>query len=230
MTQKLLVIIFCTVLSSCAARRVHLFTEAMSTEEISTLSQVLTDNNYEVLLNSLPIPEGMVCAAIIYSASHRKPKDIEALRDLLDRQGLSVDLEAVSQGNHFYTGENVGLYPKRYEPGRARHMTLAEKEFFGECPEVDATLSLFADLTFAAQFFVWDAAKQVETVSVEKGVWRQYREEITFAVGHAELLFSVHRISTNTDYAKIDGIKLVSAQPYEVMAGCEFVYREMDPH
>lgn len=216
------------LLSCCVTTRVHLFTEAMSEEEVSSLEQLLGDQGFEVVKNSLPIPEGMISPSIVYSPLHRNLQDVEQLRELLAENKVYVDLEPVSRSNHFYTGENVGLYPNKFVPGRKRQLTLMGKELFGECPEVDATLNLQPNLTFAAQFFTWDETSKSEAVVVQEGSWRQYQNDLMLSLSGSELQYSVSNISAKTDYAKIDGIKL-TREGHELFEACNFVYREMDP-
>lgn len=222
------VVLTVSLLSSCVTTRVHLFTEAMSEEDVSSLEQLLDDQGFEVVKNSLPIPEGMISPSIVYSPLHPNLQDVEQLRELLAENKVYVDLEPVSRSNHFYTGENVGLYPNEFVAGRKRQLTLMGKELFGECPEVDATLNLKPNLTFAAQFFTWDETSHSEVIVSQEGSWRQYQNDLVLSWFGTELLYSVSNTSANTDYAKIDGIKLIR-KGHDSFEACDFVYREMDP-
>lgn len=224
------VIIFLTVtLSACVSTRVHLFTEALTEEEIISIEALLQNDGYEVVRNSLPIPEGIVTPTILYSPLHKKPADLETLRDLLATWDWYVDLEALSQSNHYYTGQNVGLYPKAFSPDRPSQLTLGAKELFGECEEVDATLSLNPNLTFSATFFSWQEALQKETTRTKEGVWRQNNQIVTLETPNGSHRYKVRKISSTTDYAKIDGLRLTSLSPSVEMNNCNFVYQEMDP-
>ena len=224
----MVVLLAVSLLASCVTTRVHLFTEGMSEEEVASLEQLLGDQGFEVVKNSLPIPEGMISPSIVYSPLHRNLQDVEQLRELLAENEVYVDLEPVSRSNHFYTGENVGLYPTEFVSGRKRQLTLMGKELFGECPEVDATLNLKPNLTFAAQFFTWDENTQSEVIVSQEGSWRQYQNDLILSWSGNELLYAVSNISAKTDYAKIDGIKLIR-KGHDYFEACDFVYREMDP-
>jgi hypothetical protein len=215
--------------SSCATTKVHLFTEALETTEIVMINEILTANGYAVVHNSLPIPEGIEGPSLVYSPLHRNLNDVERLRDIFASAGLAFDLEPVSRGNHFYTGTNVGLYPKAFVAGRAREMSVFGKELFGECPIVDATLALNKDLTFEVKFIAWNEREQSETHRSEYGVWWQSDETVVLAFLDQEYSFNMSKFSKSTDYAKIDGLRLKSTIKIQKLEQCDFVYTEMDP-
>lgn len=215
--------------SSCTTTKVHLFTEALETNEIAAITETLNTNGYEVVHNSLPIPEGIAGPSIVYSPLHRSLDDIERLRDIFAAEGLLLDLEPVSRGNHFYTGANVGLYPKAFVADRSRKISVIGKEYFGECPIVDATLALNKDLTFEATFIGWNEKKQLETHRGEYGGWWQSDDTVVLTLSEHEYSFDIIKFSSSTDYAKIDGIRLKSTRQVKQLGMCDFVYSEMDP-
>ncbi len=227
---RLTIVVFLTLaLSACVTTRVHLFTEAMTEQEIRDVEHLLATHDYEVVRNSLPIPEGMLAPSLVYSPHHRRLSSVEDLRDLLANHNLIVDMEPITQTNHYYTGQNVGLYPNRYNPNRPSQLTLIDKELFGECPDVDATLLLRSNLTFTASFFVWDEISANEQTELREGTWRQNGDVVTLETGNKAHTYQLSNISGSSDYAKISGLMLEHSNSSTEWHACNFAYREMDP-
>jgi hypothetical protein len=214
---------------SCTSTRVHLFTDGMSDDELLRIESVLAGGGFEVVRNSLPIPEGIRSPTIVYSPDHRQLRKVEDLRELLASHDLFLNLEPISRSNHFYTAENVGLYPNAYVEGAARSLPLVGIEMFGECPDVDAFLLLRGDLTFLVEFVSWDETTNSETTRHLQGVWRRDQQTIVLSANGSDFSFEVTRFTENSDYAKIDGIKLSGFEGYRDFEDCDFAYREMDP-
>ena len=228
-TKLAVVVLLLALISSCSSTQVHLFTEGSTEEELARLDEVLSQAGYQILRNSLPVPKGVVTPTIIYSPMHGNLSQIERLRDLLYTQGIELDLEPVSRGNHFYTGINVGLYPKAFNPGRKSELSVLGLELFGECPEVDATLVLNEDLTYTAEFIGWDDSKQVETKQDVKGHWWQSDQTVYLVLASKKLPFGLSRFQDRSDYALIEGIRLDNVEESDLINRCDFVYTELDP-
>ena len=216
------------LISSCASTQVHLFTEGLSQIETTTLTESLEDQGFEVIHNSLPIPEGIVTPTILYSPLHGNLGDVERLRELLGDTGNWMELEPVSRGNHHYTGINVGVYPRAFTGGH-RQITVLGKELFGECPEDDVTLSLHRDLTFELTIYSWNETKNVEETTASTGTWWQHNDTVTLQLARTEIPLSILYLSGSTEYARVDGIKLQNLNTSKQIAGCDFVYKELDP-
>lgn len=72
-----------------AATKVHLFTQGLAADEANRLETSLERHGYHAVLNSLPVPEGIVVPTIVYSPRHKDLERVEALRDLM--AGSAID-------------------------------------------------------------------------------------------------------------------------------------------
>lgn len=201
----------------------------MNEEEVKRVERILTKGGFDVVRNSLPVPEGIQSPTIVYAPGHRDLSKVEDLRELFARNDFYLELEPAFRSNHFYTAENVGVYLNPHQAGTRRALPIVGAELFGECPEVDATLSLHGNLTFAAEFIGWDEQTQSETTNRTQGTWRQQAQSIVLSTKEVDVTFRITRFSETTDYAKIDVLKLSGSEDYQDFEDCDFSYREMDP-
>ncbi len=230
--MKLNQILLCVLvfgISSCTTTKVHLFTEGLTQDTITHLQQALDKKGYQILLNSLPVPEGIITPMIVYSPMHSDLVQVEKLRDYISILGYEVDLEPVSRGNHFYTSINVGVYLSPYVPGRKRVMSLLDKELFGNCPATNASLMLNADLTFKLESSDWDEQNRETNARTRTGKWRQSDTTVYFETGSREIAFTLSRFQKDTDYARVEGIRLRNDAENELFDRCHFSYTEMIP-
>ncbi|HIG39649.1 MAG: hypothetical protein ABGY96_21010 [bacterium] len=218
-----------TSITSCTTTKVHLFTEGLTQETITYLQASLDSEGYVTLLNSLPVPEGIITPMIVYSPMHSELAQVEQLRDFISTLGYEVDLEPVSRGNHFYTSINVGVYLSPYVPGRKRVISILGKELFGVCPSSDATLALDTDLTFALKLNLWDEQTDKTSTTTRSGKWRQSDDTVYFEIGPREISFTLSRFQKDTDYAHVEGIRLRNDSDSEFFDQCHFTYTELIP-
>tara|TARA_R110002072_G_scaffold50835_1_gene136423 strand:+ start:15805 stop:16485 length:681 start_codon:yes stop_codon:yes gene_type:complete len=217
------------LLVGCTTTRVFIFTEGLEANEAAALNSEILMAGFQVVTNTLPVPEGVARATIMYSPEHRSLKQIEKLRDLLLAIGYPTDLEPFSLGNHHYTGSNVGFYPTPYTGTETTELTIQGRELFGECPVYDATLQLNQDLTFSFDLIGFDEITHQETHDIQAGIWWQTHEAVFLSAAKREYEFRLERIKGRSDYATIDGIRLLQVGPEQLKGRCNFVYQELDP-
>ncbi|MCW8194612.1 hypothetical protein F6455_07415 [Proteobacteria bacterium 005FR1] len=215
-------------LTACSSTRVHLFTQGVEPDELIRVQSALEDEGFATELNSLRIPDVLSGPTLLYSPSHDALQEVEALGNLLMSLGYDVSLEAVARGNHFYTGENIGLYLaplQTNQPGRA---TLSGMEFNGDCPSEDAYLTFESAHRFSAEFISWDDSAAKETVKRLSGTWYRSGDSVHLQWEGNAVELSFIPLHAEREYGDVTGYRLLN--PSDRLSDCDFVFREVKPN
>jgi len=211
------------LVTACTTTQVQLFTDGMSDTEINSVTSRLSDLNVETELNALPIPDEILTPTVMYSPTHTKLSQVEDISNQLIELGYDVSLVSLSQGNHFYTSTNVGLYlkPRPYTPPEG--VSPKGKEFNGDCKANDAYLTLNENDTFTLEMIGWDETINKELATTQTGTWYRSRDSIVLSSNAGEVELSLIQTKEEFDYGTVRGIRLSNFG--EGFNGCNFVYR-----
>lgn len=251
--HRLLALTLClaVLLSACSGTRVHLYTRGMAQQDVETLQASMEEQGFHTHLVGLPIPETITVPTIVYSPLVRDMADIRRLEAVLHDAGYPVKLTVESSGNHFYTRNNVGVYPKSFtavqladaepsagggqgEPGNGGS-ALAGREFSADCANVnfEGYLLLQADGRFSLDFILWnDANENVDSTSTV-GRWTVNDQMLQLQSGGNAVPFVVTTEVRQVPRRRLSGTTMVSLEEirlYNVLKGsgafhgCDFAY------
>lgn len=212
-------------LAGCTTTQVHLFTEGVDPRELGRVQSALEAKGFDTELNPLRIPDVLSGPTLLYSSSHDEIEQVESLGNLLLSLGYDVSLEPMAKGNHFYTGENIGLYlapPQASQPGQAR---LSGMEFNGDCPDEDAYLTFESAHRFTAEFIAWDDSAQEEIVSHLAGTWYREQDSVHLQWDGNAVELSFMPLHAEREYGDVTGYRLVNHTGQ--LSDCDFVFREV---
>ena len=232
--NKLLLLLLCFLLVSCATTQVHLFTESLSEEETIEISRRLELQGYKVSLNTLPIPPGITKSTLVYSPLNKRIADIEHLLDIIsDDDYGSPEIALVGLENHFYTRNNVGLY--LFESGQ-RKQDLSESElrryaleYYGHCKTGDSTLALKPDGSLKLDGYIWEEATQKEVTFSVEGTWMVSDKKILLTLnGNSPVAFSIQPSQGKNKHEQhYKSITLLRDENTDFYDDCDFVYTVM---
>lgn len=215
-------------LTACSSTQVHLFAQGVESGELSRVQSALEAEGFATERNSLKVPEVLSGPTLLYSPAHEDLQEVEELGDLLMSLGYDVSLEPVARGNHFYTGENIGLYLAPLQANQAGRATLSGMEFNGDCPSEDAYLTFESAHRFTAEFIGWDDSAQEEIVKRVSGTWYRNGESVHLQWEGNEVELSFMPLHAEREYGDVTGYRLLNHG--DRLSDCDFVFREVKPN
>lgn len=238
MKNIIIIVPFFLLMASCATRHeVHIFNKGYSSEEIGEVAHTLNELGFSVRPNDLDIPKQISRTAIIYPPIVQDFASIETVRNSLSKIGISnVDLIYETQGEHFYSTENIGLYlvnpdyvePQEQEKGLSPAQNLS-RTYYSNCDDLEAQLNLFPAGAAILQVFEWNDTENRERTYVLDGEWDTSENRLAFELfSGGTIEYVVSEFIGRDDYGRFYGIDLESDENTSELQPCDFRYITYD--
>ena len=221
--------IFCCflLLGGCQSPQVHLFNRHLSAEESTALHQTLEQQGFDVHLNALPLPDDMQQSTLMFSPMLKNYGDVTRLIELLESSGFPIaGANILSNNNHSYTGDNIGVY--LLPPGAIRqapdNAIALINEFSGKsCDSGDASLQLRANGHYRFELSVWDEQQQDYRSQTRQGVWRQQDELLLMESQDGRIqAFAIVEGTRQLPEGRLRTLNLLARPSNSGMDGCNF--------
>ena len=216
------------LLAGCQSPQVHLFNRHLSAEQSAELQRAMERQGYEVQLNALPLPDDIQASTLMFSPMLRNYDDVTRLIGLLETGGYPIaGANILSNNNHSYTGDNIGVYLLPAGAERpASHGTIAlVNEFSGKgCHRGDASLQLQANGRYRFELSVWDEQQQDYINKAHRGRWKKQENRLLIHTHDGKhLTFAIVDGARQTPEGKIRTLNLLAGPNNSGMDGCDFI-------
>jgi hypothetical protein len=178
---KALLVLTIIILSGCtSAPKVHLFATHLEGTEVNRISTYLKKNDIDLSVNYLPFPENIHDNSLLYLPTYLGDSQIERLLKFSEKLGYKIkSTNIISQGNHSFTANNIGLYllPDNYVEKEQHYPISLVNEYGSRTCENATILQLNNNETFSVEVDTWDdITKQYNELLIE-GTWQHQAEK-----------------------------------------------------
>lgn len=148
MKVLLLKLLLAALLSGCSHTKIHLVHQQLSKAKISSLVNAFEQENINVVVSTAVVPSEFPDVSLAMNPGYSDFALIEKIKQTLAIHSLSVVQEfRFAQGQHFYNGNNIGVYLKdssnRVMPSYLRTQY---------CKYADATIQFSSNNTFTVEY------------------------------------------------------------------------------
>jgi len=203
-----------------SATQDHGYSATLTIDDAASITQALTDRGFKVSINNQMVPESVTGPLVVYSPAHENTDLVSEIGDMLAALGFSpVEYRAYTVGNHVYSGNNIGVYPRPHQ-----HLSNAMPEdmpsyFRAKCPDHSGTLEIIGEHEFVFDYGPKASEKPNRQLAgtvawQEDSLVRSTSDKL--AVAH----HIFHRDSTN-EYGTTRRVTIKPAGEQSLM-GCEF--------
>ncbi|PCH62341.1 MAG: hypothetical protein COC19_03030 [SAR86 cluster bacterium] len=220
-----------------------MFSAAIELDTIAALTEVLEDQGFRVTVNSLPIPASIHSPTIIFPPLVQDMSRVDTIQAAMQNAGFEqVRLIYNTQGNHFYSTENIGVYllsadsplPERNLDSTALGGSDASKishVYYSECADSESELNLFPGGVVLLEEFVWDERNEREHSIIYDGQWQEIDAAIVLDLyDDGELYFNIVEQTGSDRYGEFKGLTLVNQLKNAELNHCNYTYLDYEDY
>lgn len=140
------------MLSGCASQKVFLNDYKLNESSVQQVQELLESEGFDVQVISVQPPSSIHSSTLLSGSTASFGPSVDRLVNALDELGYhNINTTIVQQGNHWYRGDNVGLYlfDAEFTGKTGRNV---QGEYKAEDCESMATLTLTRDQAFIITF------------------------------------------------------------------------------
>jgi len=238
--KKLVFTIICLWQTSCAFRQdVHIFNQGYAPEEIGKVVRVLDELGFDARPNNLNIPEEISRTSIIYPPIVQNFATIDTVRNSLSEIGFpNIELIYKTQGEHYYSTENIGLYlvnPSYNQPDdknsseESNSGPQISRIYYSDCGNIEAELNLFPQGAAILEIYEWNERTKREQTQQIDGEWSISQSQVIIDLFDGRsIVFGFREFSGRDDYGRYYGIQLENANNSTDITSCDFRYITYD--
>jgi len=216
------------LLGACSQHtRVHLYGRYLSESQINAVHQALSAQGFEVELNQLAFPANISESTLIYGMPMDRPQEVDHLRQLAKDLGWPIaDAQSLVKGNHWYSGNAVGLFllPEGMSPNQltsVHDLSFSyQSQHCGDQPQLQ--------LTADQRFHITPVAGAAATPAMLQGRWQvrqlPYLELIPDGDPHWSYYLEISRKPQRDMIGEVQQLTLTPLQTYAVFGQCSFVF------
>ena len=208
---------------------VQLFTQYLSGEEQDSITKLLQQNDFQVVPNSVEVPDGLHQTSLIYSPLNNNIDQVNRLIDILADSSFGMPaLELTGKENHYYGRRTVGLYIVPTEHLKTKTISsVYATEYNGRCLTVDANLRLNNDGTASLISYFWDESSNRDLSAQSNGQWYYQDHKIYLSIDDNEpSQFEVTRREQRGKNGFVE-IRLKNNNLVPFYDRCDFIYRAL---
>lgn len=102
---------FIITCSTSYSYKVHIFSKSIDNERIEYLRDLITSEGHDVFLSKLPVPPEFRRSSIVFPAIIQDMTIVDQLKEVIEIADMgNIDLVYVTQGNHWFKSNNIGVY------------------------------------------------------------------------------------------------------------------------
>ncbi len=195
--RKILVALSLLALAACQSPKIHLVTQGYSEGEREKLKNEFSQLGMQVVYSDVTIPQTFPDSSVAINPKFNNLELIKDIDAILQSNGLQVSREfRFSDGNHVYTGENVGVYIRNPETANEYAPPPYLRTQF--CKLADGTLALNKNNSAVLEFeFNNDDSDQIIT---HHGVWKFNANQLSVSFDHFGQTFTLVKEMRETSY------------------------------
>lgn len=223
-------LLLCFTLLACSSTTVHLYSRYLSTDEISTIENKLTDLGFNVETNMLAFPDEVKQSVLVYSPFVENEQSLNTVIDSVSALGWKLsNSQMLKEGNHWYIKNNVGLF--LVPEGARTHDIIAMQDLSNtyqskDCKSV-GQITLNSDASYTMSFEKSFNILIHNRTDFMKGNWK-----IT-AFPYVELkslnnewffYFKIQSSKIVDNIGEVNIVELIPENNYTVLPKCKFAY------
>ena len=216
------------LLTGCSqSTEVHLYGRYLSDAQTNQVQQALKAQGFTVQVNQLAFPQNISQSALIYGMPLSRPDEVEQIRLIAKTQGFQLsDMHSLVQGNHWYSGDSMGLFllPDGVSPAQLHSAQDLSFVYQSQGCDEQVQLTLTADQRFEIQ----PAKGSENDVRMQQGSWRvrqwPYLELQPEGNPDWSYYLEISRNQSRDLISLVQQLSLTPLQTYPVFGGCSFVH------
>tara|TARA_R110002124_G_scaffold230463_3_gene395578 strand:- start:29 stop:736 length:708 start_codon:yes stop_codon:yes gene_type:complete len=225
-----LLIFFVLFLFGCTNKpTVHVYAKYLDdiqrNEIIDSFEQ---STKYHVEINEFDFPATIEANTLLYSLLLRESETINIASDISASAGFPIQrIQALTQGNHWYTKDSVALFliPKNRDRTSTFFPQDLVNKYIGKNCDTTTYLTLNKNRSFQ---LVIEAGGNRNVGEVINGIWkyRQYPflELQREGADYSEDYFEIKQFRESDKVSQIDFVELISLSTGNLVKGCSFLF------
>lgn len=226
--QLVISLIVLLAFGACSqSTKVHLYGRYLSETQTNAVRQALSAQGFEVTLNQLAFPASISQSTLIYGMPMERPQEVEHIRQIAKDQGWQVqDAQSLVKGNHWYSGNAVGLFllPEGVSPNQLTSVHDLSFSYQSDNCTDQPQLSLTTDQRFQIKPI---AGANAEPAMLQ-GRWQvrqlPYLELLPDGDQHWSYYLEISRKQQRDLIGEVQLLTLTPLQTYPVFGQCSFVF------
>jgi hypothetical protein len=231
--QRVIGLIVLLTLGACSQNTsVHLYGRYLSEDQTNAVRQALSAQGFDVTLNQLAFPANISQSTLIYGMPMDRPQEVEQIRQIAKAQGWLVqDAQSLVKGNHWYSGNAVGLFllPEGVSPNQLTSVHDLSFSYQSQNCADQPELRLTAD----QRFQIIPVAGSTATPAMLQGRWQvrqlPYLELLPDGDPHWFYYLEISRSQQRDLIGEVQQLTLTPLQTYSVFGKCSFVFGIRQP-
>jgi hypothetical protein len=231
--QRVIGLVVLLVLGACSQNtKVHLYGRYLSEGQTDAVRQALSAQGFAVSLNQLAFPANISQSTLIYGMPMDRPQEVEQIRQIAKDQGWQVqDAQSLVKGNHWYSGNAVGLFllPEGISPNQLTSVHDLSFSYQSQHCADQPELRLTAD----QRFQIIPVAGATAKPAMLQGRWQvkqlPYLELLPDGDPHWSYYLEISRKQHRDLIGEVQQLTLTPLQTYPVFGQCSFVFGIRQP-
>lgn len=109
--MKYLFLLTAFLLVGCQKPSIYLYSKYITETERQKLTEQFEQEGYQVVVNTLPFPQGVRQTSILYSPMLKDPNNLDKTIAILKKQGIEIDsVSSLVEGSHFVTKDALAVF------------------------------------------------------------------------------------------------------------------------
>lgn len=214
------------LVNACSTKKAHIFARFAQEQQIEEISDILTNNEYEIEVNRHYFPSDIYHHTVIYSPTHIQHDDFSImLSELESALDSSLATRFVGSGNHTFTQSNIGIYIVSSDFKQETNQVTVP--FATEYTSTYCETLSYAYLTLKdnGSFFIESGIENnhQQTEELHQGQWQQQDNQLVLTKeGLSKWVFEIHTISEATKYGPRVGWRLTPDNKSYSLDNCRF--------
>jgi hypothetical protein len=210
------------LLAGCTNTKVHLYTQYLSEEETRKVTKELESKRFNVIKNTLSIPDSVNESSVIYSPFLINMDHLSSAIDSLSTLGWTgIRLENFVKGNHWYGKNNFGLIliPKGLIKRELKLNNELSQRYVGTDCDTQVEIELHNNNIYTVKH------QDGNKITTKNGSWKitDYPYlELSNEDDFLPMYFQAVKRTEQDIIGKVNIIEIKPIQSYQLFSNCKF--------
>jgi hypothetical protein len=231
--QRVIGLFVLLALCACSQNtKVHLYGRYLSASQTNDVRQALSAQGFDVTLNQLAFPTNISQSTLIYGMPMDRPQEVDHIKQIAKVLGwLIQDAQSLVKGNHWYSGNAVGLFllPEGVSPHQLTSVHDLSFSYQSQQCADQPELRLTAD----QRFQIIPVAGATAEPAMLQGRWQvrqlPYLELLPDGDPDWSYYLEISRKQHRDMIGEVQQLTLTPLQTYLVFGQCSFVFGIRQP-
>lgn len=231
--QRVIGLFVLLALCACSQNtKVHLYGRYLSESQTNDVRQALSAQGFDVTLNQLAFPTNISQSTLIYGMPMDRPQEVDHIKQIAKDLGWQIqDAQSLVKGNHWYSGNAVGLFllPEGVSPNQLTSVHDLSFSYQSQHCADQPQLRLTAD----QRFQIIPVASSTAKPAMLQGRWQvrqlPYLELLPDGDPHWSYYLEISRKQHRDMIGEVQQLTLTPLQTYLVFGQCSFVFGIRQP-